>query len=69
MPLAVRSNRSDWTSCVDAAVKVDNKVIADGGESALAVPTVDIGDGERLAFGGGGTVDYYCGDFSHYLNF
>ena len=50
---------------MDAAVKVDDVVIADGGEAALAVPAVDVGDGERLAFRGGGTMDDDVSDFSH----
>ena len=62
---AMCSNRCDWATCVDAAVKVDDVVVADLGETALAVPTVNVGDGEGLAFGRGGTMDYYRIDFSH----
>ena len=50
---------------MDAAVKVDDVVVADGGETALAVPAVDVGDCEGLAFGGGGAMDYYICDFTH----
>ena len=31
----------------------------------LAVPAVDVGDGEGLAFGRGGAMDYDVSDLSH----
>ena len=62
---AVCSNRGDWATRVDAAVKVDDVVVADLGETALAVPTVNVGDSEGLAFGRGRAMYDDAIDFSH----
>ena len=42
---------------MDAAVKVNHIMVADAVETTLAVPAVDVGDGEGLVFCGRGTMD------------
>ena len=49
MPLAVGAAFCDRPSGVDAAVEVDDEVVAYAAEPALAVPLVDVGNGEGLA--------------------
>lgn len=51
--LAVCADFGEWSALVDAAVTVDDVVIADALEATGTVPAVDVGDGEIFAFGSG----------------
>ena len=62
---AVCANLFERSARVDAAVKVNHIVVADAVETTLAVPAVDVGDGERLVLGGGGTMDDDVVYFAH----
>ena len=57
MTFAVCANLFERSARVDAAVKVNHIVVADAVETTLAVPAVDVGDGEGLVFCGRRTVD------------
>ena len=57
MTFAVCANLFKRSARVDAAVKVDHIVVADAVETTLAVPAVDVGDGEMFVFCGRRTVD------------
>ena len=65
MTFAVCADFFERSTRVDAAVKVNHIMITDTVKSSLAVPAVNVSDGERLAFGGGGAVNYYFVDCSH----
>ena len=65
MTFAVCANLFERSARVDAAVKVNHIVVADAVETTLAVPAVDVGNGEGLVFCGRRTVDYYFVDGSH----
>ena len=65
MTFAVCANFFYRSARVDAAVKVNHIMVADAVETTLAVPAVDVGDGEGLVFCGRRTVDYYFVDGSH----
>ena len=56
---AVGSGHLKRTALLDGSVKTDHVVVAYHLEASLPVPAVYVGDGEVLALGGGGTVDYY----------
>lgn len=47
---AVRSSRLLWSALLHLAVKGDDVVIATALPSSLSMPTVNIGNGEGLAF-------------------
>ena len=57
MPLAVGAAFGHGPSGMDAAVEVDDVVVAYAAEPALAVPLVDVGNGEGLAFGRRAAMD------------
>ena len=65
MTFAVCANLFYRSARVDAAVKVNHIVVADAVETTLAVPAVDVGNGEGLVFCGRRTVDYYFVYFAH----
>lgn len=48
--LAVGTWLGERASLVDAAVQIDDVVVADASEATGTVPLVDVGDGEGLAF-------------------
>lgn len=50
---------------MDAAIAIDDEVIAYLAETSLSVPTVDVGYCVVLALDGGRTVDDDFGDLSH----
>ena len=62
---AVGAHVGDEPSLVDAAVEVDDEVVAYAAEPALAVPLVDVGNGEGLAFLRRAAMDDDFGDGSH----
>lgn len=66
--LAVSSDHFEWATGVDAAVTIDDIVVANHLEAPGLVPAVDVGYGIVLALGSGGTVDDELGDFSHNQN-
>ena len=66
---AVGSDHFDWATGVDAAVTIDDIVVANHLETPGFVPAVDVGNGIVLALGSGGTVDDEFGDLSHKKNF
>ena len=53
---------------MDAAVTIDDIVVANHLEASLPMPAVDVGNGIVLALGSGGTVDDEFGDLSHSQN-
>ena len=62
---AVCANLALRSACVYAAVTIYHEVIADAVEASLAMPTVDVLDGEVLALCGGTAMnDDFC-YFSH----
>ena len=65
MALAVRARLFYGSALVDGAVEADDVVVAYAVEAPLAMPSVNVGGGERLALGGGGAVDDDVGYFSH----
>ena len=50
---------------MDAAIEIDDIVVANAGEAACMMPPVDVGNGEGLAFSGCTTVDDDFVDCSH----
>ena len=62
---AVGSDYFEWATGVDAAVTIDDIVVANHLEAPLPVPAVYVGNGIVLALGSGGTVDDDLGDLSH----
>ncbi len=65
VPFTMRTGLGDGTSCVHAAIPVDDIVVSDALPVSLAVPTVYVGHSIVTALGGGGTVDDDFSDFSH----
>ena len=57
VPFAVGTWLVNGSSGMDRAVSVDDVVVADAAEPALAVPSVDVGKGEGQAFLGGAAMD------------
>ena len=55
--LAVSSDHFEWATGVDAAVTIDDVMVANHLETPGFVPAVDVGNGIVLALGSGGTVD------------
>ena len=65
MTFAVCANLFERSARVNAAVKVNDIVVSDAVETTLAVPAVDVGDGEGLSFGCGGAMDDDVVYFAH----
>ena len=66
--LAVGSDHFEWATGVDAAVTIDDVVVANHLEAPLPMPAVDVRHGIVLSLGSGGTVDDELGDLSHNQN-
>lgn len=66
--LAVGSGHFKRTTLFDGSVKPDDIVVANHLEAPGFVPAVDVGSGEVLALGSGGTVEDDFGDLSHSQN-
>lgn len=66
---AVGSDHLGRAALLDGPVKPDDVVVANHFEASLPMPAVDVGSGEVLALGSGGTVDDEFGDLSHRENF
>ena len=66
---AVGSDHLGRAALLDGSVKPDDVVVANHLEAPGLVPAVDVGSGEVLALGSGGTVDDEFGDLSHKKNF
>lgn len=67
--LAVGSDHLGRAALLDGPVKPDDVMVANHLEAPVFVPAVDVGSGEVLALGSGGTVDDEFGDLSHRKNF
>ena len=65
----VCSDHFEWATGVDAAITIDDIVVANHLEAPGFVPAVDIRHGKVLALGSGRTVDDELGDLSHRKNF
>lgn len=65
MPFAVGAGLRFRTPAVNAAVEVDDVVIAYAAESTLTMPAVDVGNGEVSALFGGGAMEDDFGDVTH----
>ena len=63
--LAVSAAFGYGPTCMDVAIEVNHEVIANASEPALAVPTVDVGNGEGLAFRRCAAMNDDFGDGSH----
>ena len=67
---AVCANLALRPACVYAAVTIYHEVIADAVEASLAMPAVDVLDGEVLALCGGTAMNddfcYFSDDFSFF---
>lgn len=66
---AVGSDHLGRAALLDGPVKPDDVMVANHLEAPVFVPAVDVGSGEVLALGGGGTVDDEFSDLSHRKNF
>ena len=63
--LAMGSCLVEGAADVDAAIAIDDVVIAYLAETSGAMPAVDVGNGVVTSFGGGTAMDDDLGDLSH----
>ena len=62
---AMSSYLGDRAAYLNASVEQHDVVVANGSETLLTVPTVDVGGGERFALASGGAMDYDFVNLSH----
>ena len=69
MPGGVCAYAADVASLVNAAVEIDDVVVADASKTALAMPLVNVGDGVVTPLGRRCAVHNDLLDVSHNLNY